>query len=116
MALPLVGSRSYSVIDFSKTCEISGVAGISLAYAFRNKSAPCIILKSEFAKYAFEFLSYKFGLVEPCGDVALVWSSDPWLYPQAKVYRTQLAEDFNTSVRVLSNLKDTFARINESNG
>lgn len=110
-----VGSRGYSSIDFNATCNISGIELNSplpalCFYGFKSAKAPHIIVERRFAEYCPEFLCYKFGITKIAADYALLWSRDEWAYPNDRVYRADIRDDYKTTLNILLSINKQWVR------
>ena len=101
-----VGSRGYEVIDYQGTCNISGV---SFNRALNSLKDDSVILREDFVRFCFEFLSYKFGLIN-AENVVLKWSEDEWEYPNTKVYRSNISHDISAASNVLKEFHTNFKK------
>lgn len=104
--MSVVGSRDYNGIDYRAICTTSGVSSNKALHVF-NRASKHIIVREDFVDFCFEFLSYKFGLVEG-GNFTLLWSPDEWQQPSNKIYRPSLYQDFLFSWRVLGTFNKNF--------
>ncbi len=101
-----VGSRSYNLIDYKETCNISGVSFCVPSHFFNNKNL--LILRSDVVSYCYEFLSYKVGLNNSNTDISMTWSTQT--FNDNTVYRETIKSDYNTTLRVLSILEANFIK------
>lgn len=106
-----IGSRGWKPINYSSTCNISGVNNKLSLHTF-ELDYPHIIVRVDLVNYCYEYLSYKFGVTGDIKDLALCWSKDEWWYHQNKVYRDDLLEDYKTTKQVIERFKNTFDKAN----
>jgi len=101
-----VGSRGYENIDYLGTCNISGV---SSSEALNFLECNSVVVREDFVRFCFEFLSYKFGLMD-IHNVALKWSEDEWEYPNTRVYRPSIQNDISATSNVLKEFHNNFKK------
>ena len=104
-----VGSRGYETINYQGICLLSGVTNkLPLHYFALNKT---IILRNDFVKFCQEYLSYKIGLTQFSKDLVLSWVADNQRFP-TRVYRKDIRDDYDSTVRVLGNFHNNFLKSN----
>jgi hypothetical protein len=108
-----VGSRGYQEIaNYNATCSISGVDYRLPAHCFQENYS--VVLRSDLVTYAFEFLSYKMGITINNKDIVLYWNADEWMYPNTKVYRQTLFQDYESTLRILSVFEKNLMKAKET--
>lgn len=91
-----IGSRTYENINYKDTCILSGV-NFDLPLNTFNRNKSVLIIRSDLVVYCYGYLAYKFGFSEQSCDVALIWSEDSWKFPNNKVFREKLSQDFDST-------------------
>jgi len=100
-----VGSRGVEFINYKDACTLSGVDKNKAIQVFDKSMS--LIIRQDLINFCFEFMSYKFSLTQQ-GDLVLNWSVDEWKYPNDKVSRNNLRQDFTSVVNVLKDFNKNF--------
>ena len=101
------GSRGYHFVNFIGTCNISGLDVSQPAAKFVKSKT--ILLREDFVDYTYEYLSFKFGLTQNSGAIALKWFNDEWVEPNDMVYG-DLNYDFRNTAKILNFFQKNFQK------